>query len=220
MKAFIYLSISVTFLASSCGKPGLAVTGDERFHEYPSELSAREFAEWKKNETQLLSQKKTEDITFTICYQPAEWLALKSLGKSASSELVNRETSNYQDLMYFTLRMQLNTEQTELLKFRCTGSHNYQERVNYYSFKVQNDIGLVIDSKDTLPCSISHFERAYTITNYTDIMLGFSMKELNKLAPEWKTVTVLFNDRIFENAIIPFSFERKQLSNTPKVKVS
>ncbi|HYG53326.1 MAG TPA: hypothetical protein VD905_20650 [Flavobacteriales bacterium] len=216
MRLFIYVTIAG--LACSCGKPTAAVKGDEHFHEYPSELSASEFVDWKKTEKQLTGEHRSEEMTFKVCYQPAEWLALKSLGYDANAEAISKEAENYQDLMYFTLRLQLNSAQTELLKYKSKDNREYQERVNYYSFKVQKDIRIVVDGKDTLPCNISHFERAFNVTNYADLMLGFSKEELNKVAQDWKTITIVFNDKIFGNGTIAFQFERKQLSNTPKLK--
>ena len=184
---------------------------------YPAELpDATAYAEWKNHEPNLANKQVMQELTFTLNYQPAEWMALKSLGPGAGTQELMTETEQYSDLLYFNVRLQLNEAQTELLKYKLNDQQQYSQRIQYYAFKVQNDISLVVDEKDTIRCGISHFERTYSMTNYTDLLLGFSKKDLDA-DPDWKKLTLVFRDRVFGQGTIRFQFDRKQLTNTPKI---
>lgn len=185
---------------------------------YPGELSADEFVSWVKEEQALNAEHHFEDMSFRITYRPAEWMALNNLDEGATANDINMEAKHYEDLMCFTLRIELNNDSGELLKYKLSEQEEYTRRVNYYAFEIQRDIQL-FTGKDTLRCGIVHFERTFGIANYSDIMIGFSRKELEETNPGWGRVCVALNDRIFGHGKMIFTFDKKQLTNTPKIKV-
>ena len=71
--------------------------------------------------------------------------------------------------------------------------------MRYLSMGIQNDISL-INGKDTLPCSIFHFENNGGITPYIRFEIGF---DLTKTQDQQES-TVLINDRLYNHCMINF----------------
>src|SRR5256885_770874 len=84
---------------------------------------------------------------------------------------------------------------------QISSDEEYSDRVNYCAFKFQNDISLY-DGKDSIPCSLFHFERAFDIVPYGKFILGFAKSN----HPE-NAETFIVYDKIFHKGLIKFTFD-------------
>jgi hypothetical protein len=116
-------------------------------------------------------------------------------------------------LEYYDLRIEVENGQEELLKHNLASAEQYDKRVKYYSFGLQNDVFLV-NGADTLPCVMTHFERAFDIAPYATFQLAF---------PKQKDSTsdkiIIVHDKIFEKGILKFLFHEKDIEHLPKLKL-
>lgn len=211
-----FCSLSIIY---SCGGSSANTTESSNSFSLnvPSEMSPAEYIQWKKNESKINRVKTVNDIEFHLAFNPKEHMALKELGPNASAKEIRKAISSYEELYYFTLRIKAPNNQEELLKYQLNTRNEYTQRVNYLSFDIQKDVWIVVDNTDTIPCGISHFERAYNVTNFSDILLGFDKVQLNKLNPNWKEITVIYNDKLFNKGIQKFNFDKSLLEETPKL---
>lgn len=227
MRLFIFIS-PLLFCVISCSKE-IGSTADGNIQNnsdalttvnYPKQLEPKAYIDWHKAEKNLMNKRVMGELSYEIKYLPPEYMTLKSLGPDATNTEIKQELTSYSDLLYFNLRIELEKEQTELLKYKVSGLSQYDQRVKYYSFNVQKDIWMVLDNKDSVVCSITHFERAFNVTNFSDIMIGFDKKSVTKLNSDWKKMVLVFNDKVFGNGIVKFEFDRNQITNTPSLELN
>lgn len=115
-------------------------------------------------------------------------------------------------MQYFDLKILLKDNEGELLKAGLNSREEYDRRVKYFSFGMQQDIRLV-DGQDTLPCVMYHFERAYDVTPVCTLLLGFERADKNAERPK----TLLFYDKVFNNGLLKFTFKENRLQTLPKL---
>ena len=77
---------------------------------------------------------------------------------------------------------------------------------------MQKDISL-LDGKDTVPCDLYHFERAYDVSPSATILLGFTASKKTK-----NDKTLIIYDRTFNKGTVKFLFKASELNNKPKLK--
>lgn len=170
-------------------------------------------------------QKKIGDYTFMAFYKPLEYVALLDLKKDSITEKKMKEKINeYKGLQYFTFRITSDNQQKELLKTNLNSEEDYYARIEYFSFKLQNDLKL-IDGKDTLDCSLFHFERVYGLVSYATFVIGFPLtkKEEKDLATTDKIVngnkTLFYEDRIFGAGNIYMTIKEENLNRIPALTI-
>lgn len=154
------------------------------------------------------------DFIYTVTYVPIELMALREAGTETLTEKeLGKLMQELGDLQYFTFSISNRKRQGELLKYALPSEGDYQERINYFSFKMQDDI-VLIDGADTLACELFHFERTYDVAPY----LSFTMAFRQPSGRASKTIS--FNDMIFKNGMIHLTFEKEVFDNLPKIKIS
>jgi len=221
MNLKLILPVAAFYLLVSCnrntGSHGSAeLSGEKSFSESSQlELEPIEYMSWiQDTEHGLKKEKVIDDITFSAQYKPLAYIACMEERKNAIQESVLKEKEEeLKGMQYYDLKISLSGEQTELLKYKLQSGQEYQDRVNYFAFKMQKDISLV-EGSDTVPCALYHFERAYDVAPYAKFLLGFPLT--NK--KDRKEKTLVFHDEIFKKGIIKLSFSPQQLINVPKLK--
>ena len=175
-------------------------------------LSPERYARWMTTNQSRLSAHSTQaDLNLSLSYLPADWLALREAGVENTGTLAKARTE-YAGLEYYRLRIALQSGQGDVLQFKAGSTDEYYQRVEYFSFGLQNDIRLLA-GKDTLPCRLFHFERNYGAAPYADFMLGFDEK------PENRTDRILFyDDKVFSNSLIHLTIPAETIQRIPKLK--
>jgi hypothetical protein len=226
MRTTLFISLFLLTLIYSCAKP----KESEGYEKEESEsgyvavksdkdvsLDAGSYVSWFRSlEHGLKKAKMLNDLTYFLQYKSPDYIALiESHGEGVKEEVVEKRAKELQGLIYFDFRISLNGGQDELLKYQISSPAEYLERVKYMSFEMQKDIQLV-QEKDTIPCGLYHFERIYDIGPYSNYLVAFDSKgiDLNK------ELTFVFNDKVFHNGLVKFTFLGGKLIYLPKLRIS
>jgi hypothetical protein len=180
-----------------------------------TEYSPLDYVTWVKSVDHGLYKEKTiDDLSFSAQFKPYEYIAcLEERTPQMKESVLKKKKSELEDMVYIDLKIGIKNGEGELLKQDLTCAKEYSDRINYFSFQMQKDIYLV-SNKDTIPCSLFHFERAYDVAPYSVFLLGFS--KTNKT--EKSDMTLVFHDNTFHKGIIKISFIADDLVKIPKLK--
>ncbi len=216
-KLLIY-SATLLIMGSGCGSEFNYKDSESESIESSrmlSEYTPREFFTWCTSEQSGLKRsRKIDDLQFVLQYKPVEMIAcIETRSDTLSRDQYEQYQNNMGGLLSFNLGIYVQDVNAELLKYNLPSYQSYQDRVNYYAFDVQNDMKLV-QGKDTIYCSIHHFERIYDISSYCVISMAFDKSKIDLS----KAVTFVFEDMIFDKGIIKFSFDPGTLNKLPKLK--
>lgn len=167
----------------------------------------------------LRSTKTVDGFEFSLSYEPAELMVLKDYDGKISEESFEKEVRSRNHFLYFTLRIK-NTDSkvTELLQHNLTSADEYTERLKYYSFNVQKDLKLQI-AGDTVECCLATYERSYSLSPELTVSLAFPLKEQTADAIEKRQLkerlNITFNEKVFNNGMINFSFHPNVVNTIP-----
>jgi len=216
-----YLFLLCIFL--SCHRAG-NISSEGSFHPgireleawHQQDLAPEHFQQWvKEPEHGLLQTKKIDNVEYSLLCKPVDYIISKEAGngKVSASEYA-RKIEELSDLIYFDLRIKIDHCNGEFLKYGVSSSEEYQDRVAYSAFAMQQDIRLV-SGGDSIPCSLFHFERAFDVVPYGNFLMGFSADPATL-----KDLTFVFHDNLLQKGIIKFSVDPRLLTHLPKLKTS
>ena len=210
-------SIVIAFLFAlvmSCTHPAGTVDDRELKAMAAQQMDEQELVKWQASpeNPQRHSQQLGSKI-YELTYLPAELLAIREAGADATPEAIQQAKSHYTDLAYFALKVTDSTANGELLKQNLSSSQEYQRRVNYCSFAMQRDLSVVTSHKDSLACLLLHFERSFDVAPVVSFLLAF-----DKSVTDASAATIIFDDNLFGNGRMKFSFTREELHCTPQLK--
>lgn len=160
----------------------------------------------------LIKEKQISDFTFSLFYKPLEYQALVGLKNQHPAKAdFDREMSEIKDMQYFTFKIEVANFNQELLKYNLESPEQYEQRVNYFAFKIQNDFKL-IEGKDTLDCELFHFERNYGVAPTAHFVLAFpAIQNGNKIFDK----TLSYDDKTFGMGTININIDKTQLAKLP-----
>lgn len=163
-----------------------------------------------KSETANVLTKTIGDVTYNLIYKPADYVMLME-NKNLNKELFDSIKGDYRKMEYYTLELVISNFNDEILKYKTGSPEEYNQKVDYYSFRFQQDVFEVIE-KDTLRCMSYHFERNYGISPKIRFNLAFaaSVSEADR--------TVYINDRYLGTGPVKMTFSKKDLDNLPELK--
>lgn len=177
-------------------------------------LPLEQFVKWVADkENKLVRDKIISDINYQLAYLPCEYMAYTELkNENFTEEKFEEVKRNYEGMTYFKFRMEVNNGSGEVLKYNLSSGQQYNERINYMSFKMQKDIFLV-QGRDTLLPGLFHYERIFELAPYATVMMAFDNEKFNP-ADEF---TIVYNDHLFNKGYIKFNYKPKQLIDLPKI---
>jgi hypothetical protein len=178
-------------------------------------LTPADYIEWCENEANGLKQtKEIGDFKFSAFMTPVDYLALKELKQDElpDAKKVAAGKKEYEGLTYFSFRIENTKQQDELLKINLSSDNEYYGRLEYFSFKMQQDFKLIAGN-DTVACGLYHFERIYGLAPYATFVVGFPATSKNEDLKLW------YHDNIFNNGIIILNFNKEIVNHLPKLKM-
>jgi hypothetical protein len=207
----MFFSVLIMLFITSCS----GVDGTNGNRKNTEQLEPKEYVQWLQDVDNGIKKEKTiDDITFSIQYKPSEYIAcIEEKKDQISDSILNEKNEELSDMEYYDLTISLTEGQGELLKHDLTSVAEYDARVQYFAFDMQQDIKLIEDG-DTIPCSLYHFERTYDVAPYSKFLLGF-VKGKNA-EPGERILT--FYDKVFDKGLIKFTYTNEDLNNIPKLK--
>ena len=111
----------------------------------PASLAMMEYIQWVENPENGLKKSKTYgNYKFALQHLPLNYRALQSLKKKTiNRETLESEILDLQDLDYYTFTIATTGRQQDILKADISGNGEFQERISYFSFGMQNDLMLI-----------------------------------------------------------------------------
>ena len=172
------------------------------------------YINWVRNpQNGLVKIKTIDDLKFIVQYKPYEYIVcLEERSDRVPGTIMRNKVKELEGMQYFDLKILLKKNEGELLKSGINSPEDYDKRVKYFAFGMQNDIQLV-DGNDTLPCAMYHFERSYDATPVCTLLLGFKKDNSNAAKPK----TLLVYDRTFNKGLLKFTFKENRLHTLPKL---
>ncbi len=212
---FIFLLVVFTGI-TSCKQDAAntAIVDDAPWNNIPIILNPPEYVCWcQDSENDLKKTKHIEDITYFLFYKPAEYvIAEEQKTKTISTKIYSKKIAELEGLDYYDFKIQLTSDEGELLKHQLGTTAEYEQRLNYFAFDMQRDIK-IIEGIDTLDCALFHFERAYDVAPYAVFVLGFP-----KSGKDITDRTIFYQDNVFHKGIIKFTYTKEELTRIPKLK--
>lgn len=199
------VAITVTF---SCSKTG------SKTYEVNSASDVNEFVKEQKEKSTY--EKKIKEVNYKLIYITNEQMALRDIKDLSKIEQTQFDSiiHNYDSLLFFNLEISIDNFNDDILKYKLEGDmeSSYTQLVDYYAFKMQKDISIVQNEKDTMPCVLYHYERNYGVSPKTNILLGFKI-------PKLYNAVFVYENKHLKTGIIKFIIEEKEIKNHPHIKI-
>lgn len=217
MRNIIYTILSTVLVFLACSET--AKTSKEK-NKIKTDFTKQQYApdeyvKWVQGEEYPLNkEKQIDELIFSVQYKPHEYIICQEeRTNEIPDSILKQKISEIEDMEYYDLKIELENGTQELLKYGLTETGQYDDRVKYFAFSMQKDIQLVLDGKDSIPCGLYHFERAYDVVPFVKVMLGFPTTD-KKISER----TLVFHDKVFNKGIIKFQFTKEELQNVPQLK--
>jgi hypothetical protein len=184
-------------------------------------LNSRE--EIQKAKELLTSEKKIDRFTFSAVYMPWEYIVARENNGKLNEQMLKKKVAEINDLQYYTFHIEDNQENEEVLMAEIDSKEEYYQRIQYFSFEMQNDLKLV-DGEDTLDCVLFHFERNYGIKSKATFSLGFPLtakeKEEKDENPEImnQDKVIIYDDHILGVGKLNIKIDQKNLNKIPEIR--
>ncbi len=178
-------------------------------------LSVKDYIMWMQDlKNGFRKEKNMGDLNFILQYKPYEYIiCMEEREEKIYDTLLKSRINDLSGIQYYDLKILLNEKEGELLKYNLSSNDEYEKRIKYFAYEMQNDIELV-EGNDTLPCILYHFERTYDVAPYCTVLVGFNKKE----GDSEKQRTFLFHDKTFNKGLLKFTFKENRLKNLPKLE--
>lgn len=181
-------------------------------------LTPKEYTEWTAKPNKFLIKEKTiSEFNYKIKYLPTEQLVINELNKSnkpITTENINTLKTEYEGMEYFEMRVQVENYNDELAKYLVSDMSEYQTRIAYMAFAMQNNIKLSTEINNEIPCKLFHFERTYGITPYTTFLFAFSKQDIRNATER----TIIYDDELFNKGRLKFNWSFKNIE-LPKIAI-
>jgi hypothetical protein len=177
-------------------------------------FSPLEYVNWVGDITHGLKRVRAfSNYIYTAQFKPWEYIVCEEQRKEAIPDsVVKKRLKDLNGMQYVDLKIELKEGEGELLKYGLTNPKEYDERIDYFSFGMQKDIKLV-EAGDTLSCLLFHFERVYNIAPSATFLLAFPLGKVPK-----GDKTLVFIDHGFNQGIIKFFFDGRDIKNVPQLE--
>lgn len=214
MKPRIYL-LSLISLLNSCNQDSGTNLSLFSNNEPREAATSAQLVKWVGDAGNgLKKERKMADYTYIVLYKPLDYIISREIGDNKIDSASYKEKVNeLRGLKYFDLRIKNDKENEEILKHDVTSYRDYDEKIKYCSFEMQNDIQLLAD-QDTVNCTLFHFERTFDMAPMVTFLMGFEEEKIKK---DFKELTLIYHDNLFHNGILKFNFSREELNSAPSL---
>ena len=142
-KLYKYLLFTIPFILFSCGNgKNTSLFGSN--DNTKTVLSPKEYTEWVKDKNNDLNRvKEVGEIEYELQYKPIDYMISMDEGaENLSDTTLERKRKEQEGMLFFDFKIKLKSGEGELLKYNLSSTQEYEQRVNYFSFGIQNDITL------------------------------------------------------------------------------
>lgn len=205
---YIIVSILLVFIFS-CQRRG------PKSYDIASGADVKAFveSEKKKNTYDI----KIKEVNFKLRHISNEQMALRDLDDVSKATQASFDSilKGYEGLLFFHLEVSIDGFNEELIHYGLDqGSASaLEERTAYYAFDMQKDISIVLAEKDTIPCTIYHYERNYGVSPQNSFMLGFEASHL-------KNAVLVYDNKYLPTGTVKFALSEQDLLTHPQIKIN
>ncbi len=200
--------IAILFVAYSCGKHGVPS------YAISSQAEAKAFLGEEKDKG--FYETKLKDVNFKLSYIPAEAMALRELGDLSQASQASFDTlvKSYEGVLFFDMAISIDHFNEEMIHYGIVTNDeaSFENRVAYYAFGMQKDINL-ISGKDTIPCTVYHYERNYGVSPQNHFMLGFRASHVKELV-------LVYDNQLLATGPVKFALKEQDLTYHPKITIN
>lgn len=174
----------------------------------------------------LNNSKEINELEFQLQYEPINYKILKKIkDRVFTNDQYKNELEKFEGSQYFLFKIRLKDKNADLLKYQSSGQIEYANRVQYFSYNIQDNF-LLVEGSDSLKCKLFHFERNFGISPYATFLLGFdSNDELTESEYSFKEnvkedKTLVYNDVVFGVGPIKYNIKAKDINNIPELTIN
>ncbi|PKP22873.1 MAG: hypothetical protein CVU05_01940 [Bacteroidetes bacterium HGW-Bacteroidetes-21] len=181
------------------------------------ELLPDEYLPFYLEQSDIIENKKMiDDIYIKAMYLSPEYMALKNNEHSKADEIMDelKERNNY---YYFNLEIGYNEDKNDILQKDIANQEEFFQRVEYLSFKVQNDLRLIVGA-ETLPCIMAQYERTFGLNKAISIVCMYEKSKNQK--ENCPDIKLEYYDNFFKSGIVYLAFDGESLCNLPTLKLA
>lgn len=206
----------LVLLMSSYWNPG----EEDRKERKPRSLAPAAYVRWVEGRQSGLTVSQTEGtLDFRLLYRPSDYILLKENmpdKKNLTKKAWKAKKEKMEGVEYYTFSIALNDGRKDLLKSLTHGAEEYEKLLLYFAGQMQQDLR-VAAGKDTVKCSLYHFERTYGITSDARFVLGFE----SPASPEGRKEgrALLFDAWIFGKGIIKLQLKKEDIHTIPRLNL-
>jgi hypothetical protein len=181
------------------------------------QITPYEYVRWVENtENGLRIEKEMNGFKFRLQHKPSSYIALREVGFENADQIMQyyKRKEELDSFYYFNLDIASIDDKGSVLSHNLNTQEEYYARINYFTSFAQSDLKLVC-GKDTLPCTLYHFERTYDLSPYNTIVIGFKMLSGKKIYHD--DLLLIFDDKILSVGQMRFLIKSNILKNIPKI---
>lgn len=170
-------------------------------------ISADEYVSYVRNpDNGLRISHSISGVNYTIQYKPLKYMEI------VEPSLGIKDTNS--SLLCFNLEIEIqNNKKTDILKYKIASQDDYLNRINYLSYGLSNELDLTVNGLKA-SCVLFSYIPSYGMSPKIECMLGFERPTQEKI----QNLNLQFNDQMFDNGTINFSYDPNALNNLPEIK--
>ncbi len=153
-------------------------------------------------------------IKYKCKIQPPDLITITNSEKKITNQSAfELERLNYEKQLNFILVIEDESMADVKIKRVINNKNEFNRLLAYANNLLQNDFSLQLNNEVSF-CKLIHLEPANSI--YPSIRVTLTFNELKSYT---EGCTLVFNDNLFNNGLIKFSYEKDYFENLPKIKI-
>ena len=152
------------------------------------------------------------DIRYHMALLPPEYFAAKYALASGKFDAGRYKDKIKEIAPYIYCTIAMSSAQDNILKYRANDYSEFQRRLEYFTNYASHDVVLVLNDKDTITPVDYIYENNLGVSSENKMVLVF------KRPTERKKLSLLFNDRIFNNYNLKLSVASADVEQLPQIK--
>lgn len=194
------------------------------FHK---EMEWKEYMNYINDEDNgLVLKKYVNHLELTLKYLPADYLVARELKGDTSFTDKQRDSvlESYSHNLTFVLSINPDEREGEsiiqdVLFFNLQNKEEYTKRMMYLNFDIKHNLKLYRDSTTEYSPAITNMENNYGLSKGRNITIVFTPLKSKEEFKNSKTLTVEWDDEVFETGRHYFKFKTEDLFSVPSLKL-
>ena len=180
----------------------------------PSQLGSKEYLAWVENpDNGFHNRREMGEYVLGAQLMPTPYQAVQLHKASLDKQSLEEMKTELAESLDIRLTLAPLDQHVSFLKYQLESTTEYQARVNYLSFEM-DDYVYLIQEGDTIRPNIYHFERAFDLRPEAHVFLSFPRpKNLDG------DVLLVLEDQYFGMGPVRFRFDLHLLSHQPSLSL-